>query len=356
MKGARRASVAKDMASDSGSAKLAALARRTRILALVLLVACLPLAGMAFLKLGRAVHRQKLAGYTHRCRENLAQLGATARQYAADWDDRLPPSDTWADALSEQMGDRTAFACPADPTHAATSYALNAGACAGGLGSILEPTMTPLLYDSDRRLWNARDPSPTLCNPPRHQGANNVLFADGSVRAIRAGEPLGEAAWAREGISEDLEVDVLPPWSGPTLLLDAGGRLGLRTERPAEWTLTREAALVRFADPEDDSIRVELRRGADVSTDPSAGVPTEVTVLRRFRVDVSRSRDFPLVAEGIEVRSGRLRKVRIAIPSEPPTLYTAAAPEERWESLRPALLLPLAALEIRVAESAESGG
>lgn len=305
-----------------------------------------PLTVGVWLRLGRAVHRQKQAGYARQCHENLLQLGIALRQYAIDADDRLPPAEAWADCVLDRVGRDTAFACPADPTHARTSYALYAGATRGRLGSLLAPDTVPLLYDSDRRLWSARDPVPEPASPPRHLGANNVLFASGAVRPCAPYEALGEAGFERTGTAEEPEVERCPPYPGATRLCVAPTSLGFRTEYPADWAVTLAPGELVLAPADSPNVRVTFRRGDSVPTAPADGLPPDAQLIRQFRIDVSLRADFPTVAEGVEIVADGVHKARLVVPVEPRLLVVLAAPEASWEGLRPALFLPLASLQL----------
>ncbi len=335
---------------------------RIRVLSLAALVLLVPLSVGTLLKLGRAVHGQKQAAMSLGCRENLMQLGVAMRQYSVDADGHLPPPERWGDCLLERVGSDTVFSCPADPARARTSYALNAAAARGRLDALLDPPGVPLLYDSARRMWNARDPLPELCNPPRHTVrsedgrsrvlANNVLFADGSVRLCGPYDALGEAAWPESASPDEPDVEQCPPFVGASLLFVGPAALGLRTEYPAGWRAVREGASVTFAPEGGAGERVTLRRAEDVPASPTEGLPPEAQIVRRFRVDVSVRGDWPVVAEGVEVSAGGLRKARVVVPVEPRLLVVLAAPEGQWNGLEPALYLPLASLQLEGRASA----
>lgn len=135
------------------------------------------------------------------CLTNLKQIGIAAQMYAQDNDQTLPPAGQWSDTLQPFLGHRTEerplFHCPAVPESAAYGYAYNSRVAGKSVLHIASPDSTLLVYDSTTWTKNASDPGTSLPPDGRHNNGNNVSFADGHARWLRADVAPGTAASSR---------------------------------------------------------------------------------------------------------------------------------------------------------------
>lgn len=65
----------------------------------------------------------------------------------------------------------------------AFGYAFNGKLSRAMFPDIKSPATLPFIYDSSNLRENANDAFASLPSPGRHDGKNNVLFADGKVKA-----------------------------------------------------------------------------------------------------------------------------------------------------------------------------
>ncbi|MCS7301631.1 MAG: DUF1559 domain-containing protein [Fimbriimonadales bacterium] len=122
------------------------------------------------------------------CMSNLKQLSLAMLTYAADYDDRLPPAPRWSDSIAARIRDPITFRCPSVPP-GKFGYAMNSRLSHQRISELVDSHTTPLLYDSSNLERNAHDAFSSLPNPPRHVQVNNVVYADGHVRAVPAQAP-----------------------------------------------------------------------------------------------------------------------------------------------------------------------
>jgi len=137
----------------------------------------------------------------HKCGANLKSLCIYLAFYAQDHGDAYPTPERWCDLLVE-MAEREAddpnevetfhqvFRCPAGP-EGRCHYALNPNADPCSAGDVV------LLFES-KPGWNQFGGA-ELLTLENHEGQGcNVLFADGSIRFVKA-EEVGELKWGDEG-------------------------------------------------------------------------------------------------------------------------------------------------------------
>src|SRR5689334_21563505 len=62
-------------------------------------------------------------GSVVQCEANLRAIGAGLLAYAQDWDEHLPPTESWTSAYLARNPDQTRLHCPAAPVE--LSYAMN---------------------------------------------------------------------------------------------------------------------------------------------------------------------------------------------------------------------------------------
>lgn len=331
-------------------------ARLLRYGPVVGLLVLLPLLVLAALRLSSALHRQRDRGWSGVCIANLERIGAALAQYAEDNDDRTPPAERWAVVVAALAGGEQVLACPADPARGRTSYAFNARLDRGRLGDVLSPASVPMVYDSDKRLAGARDVSPELCSPPRHGSYNNALMADGSVRALGPYDRIVDARFAAS-VGEDIEVDQLPTYTGPTLLY-ASRQLGLRVEYPADWTYSEAQGKVVFRPPpgQGGATRAELRRVSHGGAATTDALPPTAQVMRHLRLDLAASAgDFPETCDATEYTDSGQRCLKLTVPGDPPVAVVLEAPEETWGEVAPALCLAVTTLQLVPIEPGADG-
>jgi len=315
---------------------------------LVGIVLALPLVVAAAVKLTRAVYRERDSAYVDACLANLSELGAAIEQYTLDHDGRTPPSQVWADAALAVMGREQPFCCPSDPSHSRNSYAFSDQLTAGALDEVANPHDVPMVYDSRRGLWNARDTSPEFCVPPRHGAYNNALMADGSARSFASYDAWAAPQFRRGTSTESEEVEPLPAYDGPTLLY--GDASGLRAEYPSDWQARPVPHGVRFGPADRPSASCEIVVGGSSaeSEPPEEPLPPQAQVVTTWKTSMAPvPGEFPVTCPVREYTYDGRRVCRLSVPTRPSVRVTVAATEDQWEALRPALFVPVVSLRLR---------
>jgi hypothetical protein len=122
---------------------------------------------------------------TRSCLSNLKECSMALSQYAADHDDRLPPS-AWMDCASRYFDDRErrrdVLRCPDCPVKGGYGHAMHTPVL--GLNTELpsEPAAVVVLFDSDLTQRNAAGEWYTVPDPARHRAVNGFAFLDGHVK------------------------------------------------------------------------------------------------------------------------------------------------------------------------------
>jgi hypothetical protein len=127
---------------------------------------------------------------TSECITNLHSLCIAMRMYAEDHQGRLPPADSWSDAMLSYVSSRSAFVCRAVP-QLRSGYAFNRALGRVRLSEIADPEHTVLLYESDLG-WNGAGGADTVAW--RHGGSSFFVFADGDFELVNRGEE-GSLIW-----------------------------------------------------------------------------------------------------------------------------------------------------------------
>lgn len=161
---------------------LAVSSARPRSAGWLLLVAGLALTAYQFqpvmaLVEGLKPAEKRTAAVNQACSENLRQLYSAAMLYADSWDGMLPPADRWLAAIKEYVPKDEWTRCPDVPE--GSGYAMNSELSGKSVASVADKAGTPLFYDSAATTPNAHDPVSSLPDPPRHRGANNIVYLDG---------------------------------------------------------------------------------------------------------------------------------------------------------------------------------
>jgi prepilin-type processing-associated H-X9-DG protein len=120
------------------------------------------------------------------CMANLKELGIGMQMYTADYDDRMPDCRKWMDVLNAYTGRDDLARCPSVAPNGSDAYGYAMNAALSGKRASETPILesTPSLFDSTLLSRNAYGSLATLPDPPRHNGANNVGFADGHVKRL----------------------------------------------------------------------------------------------------------------------------------------------------------------------------
>ena len=137
-----------------------------------------------------ALARAKQRAQTINCVNNMKQLALAVKMYAADFNDQLPPSATWCDAIQRHVGSSKVFQCPADPDRRC-AYAFNVK-LDGKKDNEVDP-QTVLLFECDAG-WNGAGDADNLTAHRHSSRTVNVAFADGSVRPLPRSQ-LGTLRW-----------------------------------------------------------------------------------------------------------------------------------------------------------------
>lgn len=133
------------------------------------------------------MHTARLNAKKSSCQSNLKQLGLGMMQAIQDANERFPDANSWQEAILPYIRNPTLFSCPAAP-NLEHGYAMNAALSRTYLALLDDPSSTPLLFDSQMNKPNASGGVEALCNPPRHLGRNNIVFADGHTASFTTEE------------------------------------------------------------------------------------------------------------------------------------------------------------------------
>lgn len=154
----------------------------------------LAVAGVAVLVVGTAVLFPTVIGNQRppldQCRRHLALLVRAALAYAKDHKDKLPPRDTWREDLKPYLPypEMKCTELRKWESHFknAYGYAFNSKLAGRNPATIKKPDQTPIFYDSINLSASASDPYNSVPVEGRHDGMNNVVFLDGTVRSTSA--------------------------------------------------------------------------------------------------------------------------------------------------------------------------
>ncbi len=114
------------------------------------------------------------------CTRNLQQLGSAVRMYAQDYDGKLPPKETWCDALGRYVTRNVEFRC-GGAREQRCGYAYNS-TMPLVLANVKSPNDTVMMFDA-KGDWNTVGNSSIA--DLRHAGGLNVVFVDGHVRWLK---------------------------------------------------------------------------------------------------------------------------------------------------------------------------
>lgn len=123
------------------------------------------------------------------CQSNLKALGLATLMYANDNDQRLPPTDNWADNVTGYLGKvpyhaspvQSYFHCPA--ASSPFSYSMNDVLGSAKETDVVNPSRTAMLFEADTTNINAHG-GLADADLTRHHGIAYLCFADGYVNRV----------------------------------------------------------------------------------------------------------------------------------------------------------------------------
>ncbi|MFQ6098305.1 MAG: H-X9-DG-CTERM domain-containing protein [Armatimonadota bacterium] len=160
--------------------------RRARSLLTVLafFAALTAVLGGIWLALQPALRRARARARWASCASNVKSVALMLRVYAADNDERLPPSTAWTTAAALYLKNVAELDCPEVPESRQRSYAFNSNLDGvERLADVRSPGRCPMVWDSSTLRPNAADPGTSVA--ARHLGGANVAFADAHVKLVR---------------------------------------------------------------------------------------------------------------------------------------------------------------------------
>ena len=116
------------------------------------------------------------------CLSNLKQQATAFVIYQSDFDDRYPKGRAWMDELKPYLRDDSIFHHPGPDRQTTYRYAFNVSLF--GTRTAPRPESVPLVYDSTSLARNASDRVSSLPSPARHDGKDNMAYADGHAKAV----------------------------------------------------------------------------------------------------------------------------------------------------------------------------
>lgn len=111
------------------------------------------------------------------CLSNVKQLTLAMLFYCEDW--HLPARDLWMDAIGPYHRNRQLEHCTEVREPSQYGYAFSSLLERRELSKVENPSEQPMIYDSLNLARNASDPVVSLPKPGRHEGKNNIGYADG---------------------------------------------------------------------------------------------------------------------------------------------------------------------------------
>ena len=132
-----------------------------------------------------ALAKAKARAQTISSVSQMKQIGLAARMYANDHQDKLPPAETWCDALKDELGSFKVLKAATDAGPGACSYAYNAKL--SGLEDGKVNPQTVMFFEAESG-WNQHGGPELMLPEPRSRGVYVIGFADGSVQQIPAAQ------------------------------------------------------------------------------------------------------------------------------------------------------------------------
>lgn len=141
-------------------------------------------------------HTARLNAVKSSCQSNLKQLGLALMQYVQDYNEKMPNCAEWQEAILPYVRNPILFKCPGAPD-LEFGYAMNSALSGAFLTLLDDPSRVPVFFDSALNRANAAGGLEDICDPPRHLGRNNIVFADGHVTAMMP-EDIASLIWVPE--------------------------------------------------------------------------------------------------------------------------------------------------------------
>jgi prepilin-type processing-associated H-X9-DG protein len=192
------AGVLQARARAGANARARQIANGLRVASCTLLGVSIAASGVSFFHVGCAT----LKAHSVRCMSNVKALALGSLMYAEDYDQRLPPTAHWAEAIDSRVQQAAEKETPSirdDPFHcpaaeSTASYGMNAALNSESYDQMEAPADTVMLFDADAPVRSfaggARDIART-----RHNNAPNLAFVDGHARFANA-FVLDKLTWA----------------------------------------------------------------------------------------------------------------------------------------------------------------
>lgn len=132
---------------------------------------------------------------------NLRQIGLALTLYADAHEGRLPPAESWIDALIPIWKDNdpsfpaeNLFRDPLAPEGQPWNYAFNSSLSGMRISDIKDPASTVLVFESTKGIKNASDSGQSVPHPGRYHGGSYYAFADGHAKWLPDGTALSYTA------------------------------------------------------------------------------------------------------------------------------------------------------------------
>lgn len=130
------------------------------------------------------------------CLSHVKQISMSMMMYSSDYNDTLPASGKWVEAISTYVPNKMVLRCPSARS-LETCYAMNSKLNKIDIKKIKSPVDTAMIFES----IPGNDPNggkELLPSPGRHYRTNNIGFADGHVKRTRD-EDLAFVKWDPSG-------------------------------------------------------------------------------------------------------------------------------------------------------------
>ena len=112
------------------------------------------------------------------CQSNLKQIGLATMQYVRDYDEKFPLAHNWSEILYPYCRSTALFTCPSVLQH---GYSLNETLADVSLARLIEPTQTPMVFESSVLKPFQYDNGKTFLREPRHHQGLTLVYTDGHV-------------------------------------------------------------------------------------------------------------------------------------------------------------------------------
>jgi prepilin-type processing-associated H-X9-DG protein len=121
------------------------------------------------------------------CLSSMKNHATAAIIYLSDYDDRFPNRDNWIDATYPYaMKGWYSVVCPeVYKEHNPQLFGYCFNAKLSNAKAPKDATTTPLIFDSVNLARNASGGLDSLPNPGRHEGMNNIAYADGHAKSVK---------------------------------------------------------------------------------------------------------------------------------------------------------------------------